>query len=143
MRENMKYYRIHTGDIAYLTKQPRGIFTAVGKLVDAKIMNEEEIAEYRRNREYFEKVLPVPPFYEQGNPDRAITWFKDTKAGNDIYEQMTFYRKMLAKYDVKLYRSEIEEIPGEIIYEDDFQIAVKNQRADLDIKISEEKIEQM
>lgn len=56
---------------------------------------------------------------------------------------MTFYRKMLAKYDVKLYRSEIEEIPGEIIYEDDFQIAVKNQSADLDIKISEEKIEQM
>ena len=138
----MKYYRIHTDDIAYLTKQPRGVFTAVGKLVDAKIMNEEEIAEYWRNREYFEKVLPVPPFYEQGNPDRAITWFKDTKQGNDIYEQMTFYRKMLAKYGVKLYRSEIEEIPGEIIYEDDFQIAVKNQRADLDIKISEEKIEQ-
>ena len=28
----MKYFRVHTADIAYVTKQPRGIFTAVGKL---------------------------------------------------------------------------------------------------------------
>ena len=41
----MKYYRVHTADIAYLTQQPRGIFTAIGKLVDARTMNEEEIKE--------------------------------------------------------------------------------------------------
>ena len=40
-----KYYRIHSADIAYLTQQPRGIFTAIWKLVDAKILNEEETAE--------------------------------------------------------------------------------------------------
>lgn len=60
----MKYYRVHTADIAYLTQQPRGIFTAIGRLVDARTMNEEEIKEYWKNREYFEKVLPVPPYYE-------------------------------------------------------------------------------
>lgn len=37
-----KYYRIHTADIAYITQQPRGIFTAIGKLVDAGILSEEE-----------------------------------------------------------------------------------------------------
>lgn len=58
----MTYFRVHTKDIAYITQQPRGIFTAVGKLVDAKTMTEEEIAEYWKNREYFERVLPVPPF---------------------------------------------------------------------------------
>ena len=41
----MKYFRVHTSDIAYLTKQPRGIFTKVGKLVDAKTLTEEETAE--------------------------------------------------------------------------------------------------
>ena len=109
-----------------MTKQPRGIFTAVGKLVDSKTMNEEEIKEYWRNREYFEEVLPVPPYYEAGNPDGAITWFKDTSEGNSIWEQMTFYRQMCLKYGLKLYRSQTDEVQGEIIYEDDFQIAVKN-----------------
>ena len=44
---------------------------------------------------------------------------------------------MCAKYGLKLYRSETSEIPGEIIYEDDFQIAVKNEKADLKVEVSE------
>ena len=120
----MKYFRVHTSDIAWLIKQPRGIFTTVGKLVDSKTLTEEETAEYWKQREYFEKVLPVPPFYKDGNPDHAITWFKDTEQGRDIWNQLTFYRQMCSKYGITLYKSETEEIPGEIIYEDDFQIAV-------------------
>ncbi len=123
----MKYYRIHTSDIAYITKQPRGIFTTVGKLADNGILTDEEVKEYWKNREYFEKVLPVPPYYENNNPDGAITWFKNSDKADDIWKQMVFYRKMCQKYGVKLYISECDEIPGELIYEDDFQIAVKNQ----------------
>ena len=74
----MKYFRVHTADIAYVTKQPRGIFTAVGKLVDAKLLSEDEEKQYWDQRAYFERVLPVPPFYEEGNPDRAITWSRIT-----------------------------------------------------------------
>ena len=127
----MRYYRIHTADIAYITQQPRGIFTAIGKLVDAGILSEEETEEYWKNRAYFEKVLPVPPFYNEGNPDKAITWFKDTPKGNRIYSEMTFYHEMARKYGTQLYMSECDEILGEIIYEDDFQIAIKNQRTDI------------
>lgn len=127
----MKYYRVHTEDIAYLTQQPRGIFTAIGKLVDAKILSEDEEKAYWRNREYFERKLPVPPFYDDGNPQRAITWFKDTEEGNRIYKEMEFYRSMASKYGLKLFKTECKEIPGDIIYEDDFQIAVVNQKADL------------
>ena len=127
----MRYYRVHTANQAYLTKQPRGIFTTVGKLVDAGVLSEAETEEYWNNRRYFEDVLPVPPFYDQGNPDGAITWFKDTPEGNRIWEEMTFYRNMAVKYGVQLYISECTDIPGEIIYEDDFQIAVKNPRNDI------------
>lgn len=102
-------------------------------MVEAGILSEEETAEYWKNRAYFEKVLPVPPFYEEGNPDKAITWFKDTPEGNQIYSEMTFYREMARKYGTQLYMSECDEIPGEIIYEDDFQIAIKNQRTDIRI----------
>ena len=134
----MKYFRIHTAEKAYLTKQPRGIFTAVWKLVESGILNEEEIKEYWRNREYFEKVLPVPPIYDDGNPAGAITWFKDTEEGKEIYAQMSFYREMLSKYGVELFKSETEEIPGEIIYEDEFQIAVKNVREDIEVTTQKE-----
>ena len=129
----MKYYRVHTADMAWATKQPRGIFTAIAKLVDAGTMSEEEIAEYWRNREYFEEILPVPPYYADGNPDRAITWFKDTPEGNRVWEEMTFYREMGAKYGLQFYVSECTEIPGEVVYEDEFQVAVKNQRGDAEI----------
>lgn len=129
----MRYYRIHTADLAYITQQPRGIFTTVDKLVDAGILSEEETAEYWKNRAYFIKVLPVPPFYKEGNPDKAVTWFKDTLEGNRIYSEMTFYREMARKYGTQLYMSECDEIPGEIIYEDDFQIAIRNQRTDIHI----------
>ena len=39
---------------------------------------------------------------------------------------MTFYRDVCKKYGLKLYVSECDEIPGELIYEDAYQIAVKN-----------------
>lgn len=127
----MKYFRVHTKDIAYITQQPRGIFTAIGKMVDLKILTIEEEKEYWKNREYFEEVLPVPPFYDQGNPDKATTWFKDNEKGNGIYRQMDFYRNMAAKYGLELYRSECEQLPGDVIYEDDFQIAIINTRQEL------------
>ncbi len=120
----MKYFRVHTEDIAYLTKQPRGLFTAIWKLVDAKILSEEEEKEYWKNRAYFEKVLPVPPFYENGNPDGAVTWFKGTADGNRIFHEMSFYRRMAEKYGKKLFQSECDEVPGKVIYEDEFQVAI-------------------
>lgn len=129
----MRYYRVHTADTAYFTQQPRGIFTAVWKLAEAGILTEEETKAYWQNREYFERVLPVPPFYEQGNPDKAITWFKDTDGGNRIWSEMTFYRAMAEKYGVQLFISSCDETPGRIIYEDDYQIAVAGQKTDLNI----------
>lgn len=129
----MKYFRIHSSDIAYLTQQPRGIFIAIWKLSEAKLLTEEEEEEYQRNYKYFEEVLPVPPYYDKGNPDKAVTWFKDTEEGKRIWDEMIFYRRMASKYGLKLYISETDEIPGEVVYEDDFQIAVKNQFQDIKI----------
>jgi len=128
-----KYYRVHSADVAWLTKQPRGIFTAVWRLIDAGVTTEEETAEYWRNRKYFEEALPLPPYYEAGNPEGAVTWFKDTEKGNEIWQQMTFYRDMGDKYGVPFYISECIEIPGEAVYEDEFQIAVKGQKDDVTV----------
>ena len=76
-------------------------------------------------------MLPVPPFYDQGNPDHATTWFKNGEEGNNIWKQMTFYRDMCKKYGVRLYLTETDEMPGELVYEDDFQIAIKDTKPNL------------
>ena len=124
----MKYYRIHEKEIAWATKKPRGVFVAVWKLLERGLFTEAEKVAYAQNKAWFEKNLPVPPFYDDGNPQQAITWYKNTAQGNGIAEKMYFYFEMAKKYDLALFRTETSHLPGEVIYEDDFQIAVVNSR---------------
>ena len=44
MRIIMRYFRVHTADIAYITQQPRGIFTAIGKRFYAEMTFYREMA---------------------------------------------------------------------------------------------------
>lgn len=120
----MKYYRIHETEIAWATKKPRGVFVAVWRLLDKGLFSESESAEYYKNRLWFEDNLPVPPFYETGNKENAITWYKNTKKGNELAGKMNFYFAMAKKYDLTLFKTETDHVPGKIIYEDEFQIAV-------------------
>ena len=127
------------------THNIREVASAVSAYIDNNDITIEELMKhikgpdfpYWKQREYFEKVLPVPPFYKDGNTEGAITWFKDTNQGKDIWNQLTFYRDMCSKYGIKLYKSETDEIPGKIIYEDDFQIAVTDEKENLKIDVSE------
>jgi len=122
----MRYYRIHTADIAYHTQQPRGLFVAIWKLVEDKKLTEYEEKKYWENRKWFEKNLPVPPFYDKGNPQKAITWYKDNESGNSMCFRMSFYFEMTKKYSLELFKTFSENMPGEIIYEDEYQIAEAN-----------------
>jgi hypothetical protein len=128
----MRFYRIHTTDIANHTQQPRGLFVAIWKLVEEKKLTEYEEKKYWENRKWFEANLPVPPFYAQGNPQKAITWYKDNDSGNSMCFRMSFYFEMAKKYSLALYKTISENVPGEIIYEDDFQIAEANHYDDSD-----------
>ncbi|NQU45210.1 hypothetical protein HQ520_18155 [bacterium] len=123
-----RFFRIHIEEIAYYTKRPKGLFAAVGNLVDQKIMSEAEIEEYWRNRRWFEANLLIPPFYGDLKPVLPITWYKNNAAGNEMFAKMAFYVRMAAKYDRRLYLTYTDTEPGEIVYEDDFQIGVVNSR---------------
>lgn len=123
---NKKFFRIHTDDNAYLTKLPRGLFTTIGKLVDNNTLDDDEVTLYWENRHWFEDHLPVPPFYGDGNSIKAITWFKSSEKGLEMFNKMTFYFEMSKKYNIRLYLTQTDEIPGDIIYEDDFQVGVSD-----------------
>jgi hypothetical protein len=92
-----KYYRIHIEDLAYLSQLPKGFFAAVGNLVDSREMSDSEIKEYWEQRQRIEDLLPIPPFYNDGNSIKAITWFKNTAAGNEITKGLGFYFKILVR----------------------------------------------
>ena len=124
-REN-RYFRIHTADNAYITQRPRGLFTAIGKLVDNGILNEEEVDRDWKNRHWFEANLPVPPFYDDGNSAKAITWYKNSEQGMAMFRRMDFYLRMAAKYGLALFITQADRSPGRIVYEDDYQIGVVN-----------------
>lgn len=124
------FFRIHTGDIAFLTKKPRGLFAAISKLVESKTMNDLEIEEYWKNKHWFESNLPVPPFYKDGNTIKAITWFKNENNGIKMFMAMTFYFSMARKYGISLYITRSSILPGNVIYEDIFQIGVVESKHD-------------
>jgi hypothetical protein len=124
----LSYFRIHTQDIAYLTQRPRGLFVSIWKLVDQDIMDSGEIEEYWNQRKWFEANLPIPPFYEDVNTLKAITWYKRTPEGFDMYNRMDFYLQMANKYKLHFFMTETDSLPGKLVYEDEFQIGITDSR---------------
>lgn len=127
----MIYHRYCSDAISPFTGERYGIFVAVWHLIRDRKVTEEEEAEYWQHRTWFEENLPVPPFYSEGNPRRAVTWFKDCAMSNPTLARLSFYRDLAARYQLEIGLESTGE-PGEIIYEDDFQVAaIRKEIAEL------------
>lgn len=118
----MKYFRFCAPYESPYTKQRYGIFIAVWHLVRDKKVSAEDEAAYWKAREWFEANLPIPPYHKEGNPDRAITWFKETAMSGPVVQELRIYKEIAQRYgtDIELISS---DSPGVIIYEDEYQVA--------------------
>lgn len=119
----MAYLRLHSQDISPYTGERYGIFVAVWHLVRDERVTDEEAAEYWRHREWFEGNLPIPPFYAEGNPDKAVTWFKRNALTQEMKTRLGFYHALAAKYGVGIAEQSAESLAN-IIHEDTYQVAV-------------------
>ncbi|RYD18743.1 MAG: hypothetical protein EOP88_21520 [Verrucomicrobiaceae bacterium] len=118
----MTYFRFCTDYTSPYTNWPYGIFIAVWHLVrDGKVSAEDEAA-YWKAREWFESTLPIPPYYADGNPDKAITWFKESAMGGEIVKELPIYQNIASRYGTAI-ELVSTKTPGRIIYEDEYQIA--------------------
>jgi hypothetical protein len=117
----MKYLRVQVR-YSGKTGKPVGIFVAVYHLMNAGALSEEETQRYKDIEAWFEECLPNPPFYDDGNPDKAITYFKNNTTSH-MLERVMPLMGLLDKYEVP-YDVVYTNYPGKIIYEDDFQVAV-------------------
>lgn len=121
----MKYFRFCTDYQSPYTAQPYGIFIAVWHLIRDRKVTEDDAAIYWQTRTWFENNLPIPPYYEHGNPQKAVTWFKESAMESHIVKKVNIYRDIATRYGTSI-RLVSSESPGEIIYEDDYQVATVN-----------------
>jgi hypothetical protein len=119
--KEMKFLRVQVR-YSGKTGKPVGIFGAVYHLMNAGALSDEETKLYKDIEAWFEEYLPNPPFYEDGNPDKAITYFKNNRTTH-MLEKLMPLLGLLDKYQVP-YDVVYTNYPGSIIYEDDFQVAV-------------------
>ena len=118
----MKYFRIH---VSYTGKTGKlvGIFGACWHLKQAGKLLAEEIQLLEDIDAWYDEYLPNPAFYDDGNPQKAITWFKDTPDARQLAERLSQLTQLLDKYEVPYKESRTSD-PGAIIYEDEYQVAV-------------------
>ncbi len=96
------YFRYHVNYKSPKTQEPVGLFVAVWHLVQNNVLTKEEVDEYWMMRRYTEEVLPIPPFYADGNKIGAVTWFKDNEKARKFLGELGFYFDILKKYNVEL-----------------------------------------
>lgn len=118
----MKCYRFCAPCCSPYTGERYGIFIAVWHLVRDGKTSPEDTASYWKSRQWFESNLLIPPYHADGNPDRAITWFKESAMDSSVVRELDNYRRIAAKYGTEI-ELVVMESPGRIIYEDDYQVA--------------------
>lgn len=118
----MKYFRFCATYQSPYTNQPYGIFIAVWHLIRDQKVTEDDASTYWEARAWFESNLPIPPFYGNGNPEKAVTWFKESAMESIVVKKLNIYEQIAAKYGTIINKVSSES-PGTIIYEDDYQIA--------------------
>lgn len=99
-----------------------GVFVAVIHLQRAGRLSAHDEAAWLDIDGWFRAHLPYPPFYDDGNSIGAVTWFREPMP-DEMSIRVERLRAILARHGVEhdLVRS---SDPGEIVYEDRFQIGV-------------------
>ena len=116
-----KYMRIQGREDSYITKYPKGIFSLCWNLIRDKKMTPEDEQLFISIDEWFKENLPEPEPCK--NHETVITFFKCENAEHMI-KQIEPAIALLDKYD-KPYDVVYTNFVGTIVYEDDWQIAVK------------------
>lgn len=125
MIETQAYCRIQGRDTAYRTGKPVGLFAAGWRLIRAGVLTGEDEALFREVERWFRENLPEPPFYDDDEPGKPITFFKTASSGR-MFEKvlpiLTLFDKHAYPYDIVF-----TNFVGKIVYEDAYQVGVLDE----------------
>ena len=116
-----KYVRIQGRELAENTMYAKGIFSMCGGLIQKDIMEAEDADLFREIDLWFSEILPWPPQCQR--QENVVCFFK-TENTEEMMRLVTPAMKLLEKYNHPFYVV-YTNTPGEIVYEDEFQVVVK------------------
>ena len=116
-----KYVRIQGREKAVNTNFQKGIFSMCMQLIQDDVMEEEDKELYMEIDKWFSEILPYPP--QCRNREKVVCYFK-TENTEEMMKLITPAMWLLEKYNHPFYVV-YTNFPGEIVYEDKFQVVVK------------------
>ena len=125
-----KYVRIQGQELAENTMFARGVFSMCWDLIQKDQMIEEDALLFKEIDDWFANVLPWPP--QCMNQEKVICFFK-TENSKEMLNMIIPAMWLLERYNHPFYLVYTNTLPGEIVYEDQFQVAVK-VTGELDIR---------
>ena len=117
-----KFMRIQGRELSYVTQYPKGIFGMCWRMVYDGVMSEEDADVFREVDRWFVANLVEPPMCKSGD-QRVITFFK-TENMESMVEHIEPAMALLDKYKHP-YDVVYTNFVGNIVYEDEFQVAVR------------------
>ena len=116
-----KYMRIQGRELAANTKYAKGIFSMCWQLIQDDVMDEEDADLFKEIDNWFSEILPYPP--PCMNHEKVVCFFK-TENTDEMIKLINPALWLLEKYEHPYYVV-YTNFPGEVVYEDEFQVAVK------------------
>ena len=120
-----KYVRIQGREINANTKYGMGVFSMCWKMVQDDVMDAEDADLYKEIDSWFVENLPFPP--QCMNKENVVCFFK-TENADLMMKMITPAMWLLERYDHPFYVVYTNS-PGEIVYEDEYQVAVRVEEA--------------
>lgn len=120
--------RIQGRELDAHTLQGQGVFSLCWKLIKSGVMEEEDAELYKEIDSWFAEVLPFPP--QCNNREKVICYFK-TENADAMIKMIRPALWLLERYHhpfCVVYTND----PGEIVYEDQYQIVVKVEDPTID-----------
>ena len=121
MTDNYKYLRIQGRNLVINTMTGKGIFSLCMGMVRDKEMEQEDAELFLAINDWFSEHLPWPEPCR--NQEKVVCYFKTENAG-EMLKWIKPALWLLDRYDVPYYLV-YTNTPGEIVYEDKYQIAAR------------------
>ena len=118
---NCRYMRIQGREDSWITKYPKGIFSMCWRMISDGIMSPDDERTFREIDDWFRKNLPEPDPCKAH--EKVITFFK-TETTDEMLKKIEPAVRILDRYNHPydiVYTNHV----GTIIYEDEWQVAVR------------------
>lgn len=121
MAMNFKYVRIQGKALARNTMYAKGVFSLINQMAEKGIMEEEDVGLFHEVDDWFVENLPWPPQCQR--QESVVCWFK-TDSSDEMMKMIRPILWLLERYNQTYYLVYTND-PGEIVYEDEYQVVVK------------------